>query len=786
MKKILRGGVCAGMVLLSVLVYGVSVSVVTAAVGINAQIPFYGTLRDAGGALVTGTYDVVFRIYDAPTAGTVLWTGNHTGANGNAVLISDGVFQVMLGSGAGNEITLDFNDDRYYLGITIGSDAEMSPRERLGASGYAFNANLLDGLDASAFVRANPEVTIAATTTDSLVTVYQGGGGKILTLANSSNEVFTVLRDGRVGIGDTAPVSQLSVAGVVTAAGFTSVGGGDSTFDGRILVQGNDSVFDGSATIFGNLGLGGDLSVSAGSGILFGNGDGLKLYQDTTSEFGLAGVDNLFLVPGPNNTSGGGQINLLVPEGLGLYANAGFDGLGNREPALILRNDGNASISSQLFPDSVFSIDFTSGVEVTNGDFTIGGGNAYIAGGGDPLEPTLIVDGEGGLRIPSLAQDVQPAFLVSDTSGNIGATPSLILDSDGNVVVQNTNLSVTGSIQSGAGLSVLGDGISMITGSLKIGTGDPAAALDVDGTVLSTGLSVDGAMLASSLEVSGEVLSNGLNVNGDIISTGLEVNGDIFSTGLNVDGEILSTSLNVNGDIVSTGLQVNGDIFSTGLNVDGAVLATSLDVDGGIRSSSLSNVSGLIYELESDPDGNITLGPVSSSDERLKQNIQTLDNALETITALRGVRYEWKDTMHLGSQPEIGFIAQEVQTVLPEVVRTTGEYLSINTKNITAVIVEAVKELSRNVDEYFERTERLEDEVRALREEIELLKSGHTLPTSHIVSESETTDTAHNLEGEPAPETDVVDIEPQEEVTEEAPNVSEVDVLSTIETNITE
>ena len=90
------------------------------AVGINAQIPFYGTLGDAGGTPVTGTYDMVFKIYDAPTGGTVLWTGNHTSVNGNAVSVNKGTFSVMLGSGTGNTLTLDFNNDSYYLGIKIG------------------------------------------------------------------------------------------------------------------------------------------------------------------------------------------------------------------------------------------------------------------------------------------------------------------------------------------------------------------------------------------------------------------------------------------------------------------------------------------------------------------------------------------------------------------------------------------------------------------------------------------------------------------------------------------
>ena len=83
---------------------------------------------------------------------------------------------------------------------------------------------------------------------------------------------------------------------------------------------------------------------------------------------------------------------------------------------------------------------------------------------------------------------------------------------------------------------------------------------------------------------------------------------------------------------------------------------------------------------------------VSSSDIRLKSEVETIANALALVSALRGVRF----TMD-GSR-QIGVVAQEAEPVLPEVVRV-GEagQLSVAYGNITGLLIEAVKELAARV-----------------------------------------------------------------------------------------
>jgi len=82
-----------------------------------------------------------------------------------------------------------------------------------------------------------------------------------------------------------------------------------------------------------------------------------------------------------------------------------------------------------------------------------------------------------------------------------------------------------------------------------------------------------------------------------------------------------------------------------------------------------------------------------ASDARLKENVNTIDNALGIVMNLRGVSYNWIDRVNGGNDLRLGFIAQEVQEVVPELVTQNGEYLGVQYKDVPALLVEAIKEL---------------------------------------------------------------------------------------------
>jgi hypothetical protein len=87
----------------------------------------------------------------------------------------------------------------------------------------------------------------------------------------------------------------------------------------------------------------------------------------------------------------------------------------------------------------------------------------------------------------------------------------------------------------------------------------------------------------------------------------------------------------------------------------------------------------------------------TTSDARYKQNVATLENPLETILNLRGVTYDWKQKefpdKNFTAGRQIGFIAQEVEKVLPELVITDAQgYKRVAYANVVPVMVEAMKQ----------------------------------------------------------------------------------------------
>lgn len=87
----------------------------------------------------------------------------------------------------------------------------------------------------------------------------------------------------------------------------------------------------------------------------------------------------------------------------------------------------------------------------------------------------------------------------------------------------------------------------------------------------------------------------------------------------------------------------------------------------------------------------------SSSDMRLKTNIKTLTNSLEKVLSMRGVEY---DRIDLGGKHQIGVIAQEIEKIAPDLVsEDENGFKSVSYGNITALLIEAVKELSAKVKE---------------------------------------------------------------------------------------
>jgi hypothetical protein len=197
----------AGLTLVAMaLLVVVTITTVGASDEPDAQIPtvisYQGFLTDAGGAPVDGTVSIVFSIYAAASGGSALWTETH-----GVVVVDEGLFNVLLGAEGSPLSPTDLNGERY-LGIKVGSDPEMRPRQRIASVAYALrsdeanNANTLDGMDSDEFADTHS------------LDAADGAPENALYVANN----------GSVGIGTTSPASRLQVNGTVRANAFAGDG----------------------------------------------------------------------------------------------------------------------------------------------------------------------------------------------------------------------------------------------------------------------------------------------------------------------------------------------------------------------------------------------------------------------------------------------------------------------------------------------------------------------------------------------------------------------------------
>ncbi|MHB1330482.1 MAG: tail fiber domain-containing protein [Minisyncoccota bacterium] len=285
----------------------------------------------------------------------------------------------------------------------------------------------------------------------------------------------------------------------------------------------------------------------------------------------------------------------------------------------------------------------------------------------------------------------------------------------------------TGS-EGGAGeLYVAGE--SNLMGNVGVGTTNPTYRLDVVGGSMGVHGSLSNAYLNSAgnqlvFERPGANFINASSVGGyfDFI-----VDGDTTSdteAALRIhanrsvvipNGLLMVTDGTYNTTVGPTSISSRGvsAVYSgvLGVNYNGAGVQGSAHGASyqGVYGSN-SNSSGYGIWCQSGRCGG-NQAWTNASDVRLKENIKTITSGLEKVLQLRGVQYEWKkdDT----NKKNIGFIAQEVMEVVPEVVvQNSDGYYSVSESSMNAVLVEAIKELKAENDDLRERLEKLEDKIK--------------------------------------------------------------------------
>ena len=154
----------------------------------------------------------------------------------------------------------------------------------------------------------------------------------------------------------------------------------------------------------------------------------------------------------------------------------------------------------------------------------------------------------------------------------------------------------------------------------------------------------------------------------------------------------VNTHLNVSSASSGQILSWNGSDYAWVADQTGSGGGGGLP-SGVTYSSSVFSVTGAITAT-----GDIT--EYYSSDYKLKDNITVIENASEKVARLRGVEFDWNDKQSMYVGHDIGVIAQEVEAVAPEIVVTRDDgYKAVNYQKLTALLIEAVKDLQEEIKE---------------------------------------------------------------------------------------
>jgi len=219
-----------------------------------------------------------------------------------------------------------------------------------------------------------------------------------------------------------------------------------------------------------------------------------------------------------------------------------------------------------------------------------------------------------------------------------------------------SGLALTGTVFSNTSPNVVQTTVSGNAGSAtRLQTARTISGVSFDG---SADITLDNKTIANGAGYTTYTANQALNTSSSPSFSNVYVAGQIIHTG---DTDTYMQFHNANQWRVVAGGGEKLEVNTSGVNVTGTIVASS----------------------------NIT----AYSDERLKSNVETIPNALEKVNALRGVSFD-KD-----GERGLGVIAQEVEKVLPEVVLDGEEYKSVAYGNMVGVLIEAIKELTKEVED---------------------------------------------------------------------------------------
>jgi len=625
---------------------------------------YQGNLKDARGKPLNTTVSLTFSLYDVPAWGTPLWTETHP-----SVSVKEGMFSVILGSKV--KIPETVTQGERYLGVKVNTNAEMMPRQALVSGFFAMRAGVAESV-ASGSVTADKlgaasittkKVATGAVTGDKLaanvVTTDKIANGAVTNEKLSAEVQQKLAQTGQSG-GIPAAVATLNVTEKLKVGKNSVIVTGDSVYNetGNFWLQS------------------------------MGTGDLWLQSSDVTNPY------NTFI-----NVYGYGKVGigtddpkakLDVNGAVKISSTAGFDATQFGKGLLVIYNDDTRE-------SEISSLDLTNKYVEDHWRFTplvLNGSKVSIAEQQLGLSPK-----PGNVGIGLMAGTDPKAKL--DVAGGIRTKKGDSMEADdANVGYAFESDGDTGMFSYG-GTTTGGSTLALkVDNSRMLGIGRWGVSIgETWGNNLPEGTGGGGGGLARFFLTPGDagyanfwLNQGGANFRWDDTAKkfkrdeaqyngfrGFMFYGDHTTHFIHADYWNPTNEWSFQDIHKLARFTITGNAF--GINNPTPSYDYALDVGGRVRATAF----------------------VQGSDKRWKTNIKLLQGALDSVVKLQGVSYNWntKDYPDKGfdDKPQIGFIAQEVEPVLPEIVSTDDKgFKGVEYDKMTAVLVEAVKELKAQND----------------------------------------------------------------------------------------
>ena len=680
-------------------------------------------------------------------------------ANTNAV--DNGVYikSVTVDNGHITNIESGDFDDYYYTQSTFSTAAAANTNARRSAAGDLSASRFYGNLDWG-YITGEPTFDnyVSWTIQDGDTTSYTVTSGDTLKIASGGAIVSNFTADDVLTIshGDTSSVGNLSVDN----SGNTFVQDIALTFDtyghvtGATQTSGTVSIGNGTVTVSAGAGLTGSGAFSMNQT----NSETVTLsHADTSSQASVSNSGNTFIqgvtldtyghvtgIASGTVTVGDGQIDGRTA-GLGLSGS--MDATANQTGNTTFTVTSNATTASTgntiAYRDASGDIHarlFRSEYSPTNANigFLMGQVNTTTD---NYVRPSSAAQVRTFLNVANGATNTTApnnGTLTLASSTGMSGSGTFTADQAGNTTVTYTNTdrgssqaifkNFTASAGGTATANINNDTLNLLGGT-GIQTTRAGDTITISNTITNNNQLTNGA---------GYVTSSGNTIIGtdtDIDTAGSTIIDNIFVT----DGVITSMGTRVLtlgnlGYTGATNATYNAPYLAgTGLDLAGTTFSVEADQRGDIKQMGFSNTSHFTFTSEyyadlyflGDLDFRLTAGgtfhadadiiaysTTTSSDAKLKKNIKKVENALDMVSALEGVTFDWKDDKRGSSA---GVIAQNVEQVLPSAVKDVEDLKGNDTHKVvdynqlSALFIEAIKELKDENKELRAMIEELKD-----------------------------------------------------------------------------